>query len=178
MRFAVSLVTTSLILAVSAQAQRSPFSPPQAKLQYAPDRTCDLQHLAVDIDIDYPNRSFSGKSVNTLSPLRAGIQEILLHAGTSLSLTSVKVNGATAKYRQEGKNLFIATGPLAKGKPFQVEIAYTSKNSRGTGFGSGGGGFHWISPNATTPTRVGFWTQGETAYNCEWAPTWDYPNDL
>lgn len=165
-------------IAIAFSQGRSPFSPPQAKIQYAPDRTCDLRHLAVDLDVDYANRTISGKSVNTLSPLRDGLSEIMLHAGAGLELTSVKVNGAAAKYRRDGKKLFITTGPVTKGKPFQVEIVYNAKNSRGTGFGSGGGGWHWISPRQDTSTRVGFWTQGETTYNCDWAPTWDYPNDL
>jgi aminopeptidase N len=179
MYFRSSLVAVGLATTLLASAQsRSPFSPPQAKLHYAPDRTCDLLHLAVDIDVDYPNRAFNGKSVNTLSPLRSGLSEIMLHAGADLTLSSIKVNGVEAKYRREGTSVFITTGPLTKGKPIQVTIVYSSKNARGTGFGSGGGGFHWISPNATTPTRVGFWTQGETGYNSQWAPTWDYPNDL
>lgn len=170
---------TCLIAAVSIGiAQRNPFSPPQAKVQYAPDRTCDLLHVTVDIDIDYPNRTLTGKSVNTLSPLRNGLSEIMLFAGTSLELSSVKVNGTVAQYRRDGKRLFITTGPLTKGKQITVEIAYSAKNSRGGGFGSGGGGFHWIAPRDGEPDRVGFWTQGETDYNCEWAPTWDYPNDL
>src|SRR5690242_19490661 len=121
-----SLIAVGLATFVVASAQqRSPFSPPQARLQYAPDRTCDLLHVAVDIDIDYPNRAFSGKSVNTLSPLRNGLSEVMLNAGADLTLSSVKVNGSEAKYRREGTNLFISTGQLTKGKPIEVTIVYS-----------------------------------------------------
>ncbi len=167
-----------VVAAGVAQQQRNPFAPPQAKLHYAPDRTCDLLHVAVDLDIDYPNRVITGKSLNTLSPLRNGITEIILHAGEQLELKSVKVNGADAKYTRTGKQLKIATSPLSKGRNITVEIAYVAKNSQGGGFGSGSGGWHWITPRGNDANRVGFWTQGETDYNCEWAPTWDYPNDL
>lgn len=166
------------IVSVSQAQRTNPFAPPQAKLHYAPDRTCDLQHVAVDIDVDYPNRSFKGKTTNTLVALRNGIKEVTLHAGEKLEISLVKVNGTEAKYTRVGKELRIATPPLAKGKPLTIVIAYSAKNSQGGGFGSGSGGWHWISPRQDSPTRVGFWTQGETDYNCEWAPTWDYPNDL
>ena len=175
-RFSVA-VALGAFAAFAVPQGNSPFAPPRARLQYAPDRTCDLQHLAVELDVDYPNRAFTGKSVNTLSPLRNGLTQIDLMAGESLAISSVRVNGAEAKYTREGKRLHITTGKLTKGVPIKVEIAYSAKNSRGSGFGSGGG-WHWISPREGMPDRVGFWTQGETEYNSEWVPTWDYPNDL
>ena len=179
MRSLALLSVLAFALAPAAHAQnRNPFAPPQAKLFYAPDRTCDLLHVAVDLDVDYAGRTIKGKSVNSMAALRSGIQEVLIHAGTGLDIQSVKVDGRTAKFRRAGKDLFIETGLLAKGKPFQIEVAYQAKDSRGTGFGSGGGGWHWISPRDGIADRVGFWTQGETQYNSEWAPTWDYPNDL
>jgi aminopeptidase N len=147
-------------------------------MHFAPDRTCDLQHVSVDIDVDYPNREFTGKSVNTLSPLRNGIKQVILHAGAGLTITSVKVDGTLARYSREKTIVKIETPPLKKGAPIKVEIAYTSKNAQGRGFGAGGGGWHWIEPRGNIDGRMGFWTQGESEYNSEWAPTWDYPNDL
>lgn len=147
-------------------------------MHYAPDRTCDLTHLQVDIDVDYAARAFKGTTVNTLSPLRNGLKEIVLHAGAALQIKSLKVDGRTANFVRSGTELHITVDGLTKGKPFKVTIEYSAANSKGTGFGSGGGGWHWILPENGRPDHVGFWTQGESAYNCEWAPTWDYPNDL
>ena len=171
---------TAVVIGIAALSfgQRNPFAPPQATPHFAPDRTCDLIHLAVELDVDYPTKTITGKSINTLAPLRPGIQEIILHAGTGLMISSVKVDGREVRHRRDGKKLLISTGSLTKGKEFKVEIAYSAKDSRGTGFGSGGGGWHWINPRQGVEDRVGFWTQGETEYNSEWAPTWDYPNDL
>lgn len=157
--------------------QNSPFAPPRASIRYAPDRTCDLLHLDVDIDIDFANRVYTGTSVNTLSPLRNGIREVVLHAGPALTIGKVTVDGQTAEYRRDDRQILIKTAPLTKGKAIKISISYTMKNSRGNSFG-GGGGFHWIEPTATNADHVGFWTQGESHYNSEWAPTWDYPNDL
>lgn len=156
----------------------SPFAPPNAQIRYAPDRTCDLLNIDVDIDVDYANRLFKGTSVNTLSPLRNGITEVMLNAGPDLKINSVKVDGQEAKYRRSDYQIFIATPPLTKGKAIKIAISYEQQNSRGRSFG-GEGGWHWIEPrDGGDPNRVGFWTQGESHYNCKWAPTWDYPNDL
>jgi aminopeptidase N len=172
------LALAIVCIASQSVAQNSPFAPPRASLHYAPDRTCDLQHLEVHIDVDYANRVFTGTSTNTLSPLRSGISQVKLHAGAGLDIKSVELDGRAVSFTRDGRNLLINTGSLVKGKPVKIAIAYSSKNARGTGFGQGGGGFHWIAANAQNPNHVGFWTQGESEYNSEWAPTWDYPNDL
>ena len=173
----LSFFCTIIALSGAAQSQ-NPFSPPRATFQYAPDRTCDLTNLDVDLEVDYSQKTIVGVTVNTLKPLRNSIRSVVLHAGKGLEIRSVKVNGSAATFERKETELHIQTLPLVKGKEFKVTIEYTAANSRGTGFGSGGGGWHWILPTKDKPERVGFWTQGETKYNSEWAPTWDYPNDL
>lgn len=180
-RFSSAIILGIAIVGMAA-AQRqggNPFAPPRASLHYALDRTCDLQNIDITMDIDYPNRLIVGKTVNTLSPLRSGLTEIKLMAGKSLELKSVEVDGKAAKYhRGDNTDLFIEVPTTTKGKPFKVTIAYSAKNSKARPFGGGGGGFHWIEPRQGVENHIGFWTQGEAETNCEWAPTWDYPNDL
>ncbi|MBS1700167.1 MAG: aminopeptidase [Armatimonadetes bacterium] len=165
--------------ALAQRGQGNPFAPPRASLHYALDRTCNLQHIDITMDIDYANRYFKGTTINTLSPLRSGLTEIKLMAGKSLDISSVKVDGKDAKYhRGDNTDLFITVPKTVKGKAFKVTISYSAKNSKARSFGGGGGGFHWIEPREGNAYHVGFWTQGEAETNCEWAPTWDYPNDL
>lgn len=174
------LLGLAIVSGANAQGGRrqNPFAPPSASLHYALDRTCDLLNVDIDIDIDYPNRTFKGTSVNSLSPLRNGLTEIMLMAGIPLNITAVRVDGVTANYRREGRNMFIKVKPTVRGKVVKIAIDYNAKNSKARPFGGGGGGFHWIEPTATNKTHVGFWTQGEAETNSEWCPTWDYPNDL
>lgn len=171
-----------LVLAASLFAQRqggNPFAPPQATVHYAPDRTCDLQHLSIELDVDYPNRAFTGRAVNTLSPLRSGLTEVLLHADPILNLTKVTLNGAATQSRRDGRNLFVRVPPTKRGDKLVIAIEYNAANSKGRPFGAGGGGFHWIEKgDSNDENRVGFWTQGETEFNSKWVPTWDYPNDM
>jgi aminopeptidase N len=182
------LVTTatlgvSLLTTAPGHAQRrgaNPFAPPGAKLNYAPDRVYDLKHVAVTLNIDYPNRKFSGVSVNTLAPLRPdGLTLIPLMCGRGLDVQEVLVDGKAATFTRDGGRILItAPAPIPQGRDAKVSVRYTGGARQGAGFGGGEGGFHWINPTKAEPTRVGFWTQGETNYNSNWAPTWDYPNDF
>ena len=157
----------------------NPFAPPAATIHEAPNRTCDLTNVNVALDVDYPNKTFKGHVVNTLSPLRSGLVEILLHAGADLTITNVTVDGASTTIKRDGENLLVAVPPTQRGRAVKIAMDYSAANSRGRSFGGGGGGFHWVVPGGTNnPDRVGFWTQGETTFNRQWCPTWDYPNDL
>lgn len=171
-------VALAMLLVSTSFAQRNPFASPPATMHYAPDRVCHLAHLRVDLDVDYPDRTFTGRSENTMVPLQDGVTQVVLMAGTDLDISSVQVNGQKAPYSRDDQRLLITTPPLRKGTPIVIAIDYKSVNARGTSFGGGGGGFHWIRGTDAQPNHVGFWTQGETEFNREWAPTWDYPNDL
>lgn len=160
-----------------AGAQRNPFAPPSATIHYAPDRAFDLQNLDIDIDIDYPNKTIRGRTINTLQCLRSGTSDVLLHAGTGLQISGVKVNGKPANFTRNDRELHISIASLARGEKIAVETSYTGSNQTASPFG-GKGGWHWILPRNNEPFREGCWTQGETEFNSEWAPTWDYPNDL
>jgi len=178
-KFSSAIILGLAVVSVATAQRQNPFAPPRASLHYALDRTCDLQNIDITMDVDYPNRLITGKTINTLSPLRNGISEIKLMAGKSLTITSVTVDGKDAKYRRgENTDLFIVVPTTTKGKAIKITITYNAKNSKARPFGGGGGGFHWIEPRPGVADREGFWTQGEAETNCEWAPTWDYPNDL
>lgn len=170
-------------LAVTAQAQvvsrqTNPFLPPNASIHYAPDRTCDLMNITVDLDVDYPTRTFTGHAVNTMSALRSGIDTVVLQAGPTLTISRVTVDDKAAPYTRDGRNLNIKTGVLKRGQVIKIAIDYKDSHTKAGAFGQQGGGFHWIEPREGTDTHVGFWTQGEAEFNSNWAPTWDHPNDL
>jgi aminopeptidase N len=178
---ALGLLTGSLLSPSRAQAQQpNPFLPPRARVFYAPDRDYDLKHVAVTLNIDYPNKSFEGMSVNTFAPLREdGLKTVRLHCAKSLDVKSCEINGKSAPFTRDEDVLLITTPTAIKqNEDATVTVRYSGGKNQGGAFGQGGG-WHWILPEgANTPDRVGFWTQGETGFNREWAPTWDYPNDF
>lgn len=166
-----SLLLLGLSAIVSAQDRFA-----TAPLQYAPDRGFDLQHVAVRLDIDYTKRVFRGASSNILVALRDQAP-LVIHAGENLNIESVQLDGKAAAYKRTGSQLTIETGKVTSGQRVQVRITYSNTNKQGGGIFEGGG-WHWIEGSIFQPDRIGFWTQGETVYNRNWAPTWDYPNDF
>lgn len=174
----LATLALSVVIVSPCLAQRgNPFEPPQASVHYAYDRTYDLLNVAVTLDVDYATRSIKGYSVNTLAPLRSGLTSITIHAGKDLLISGVAVNGNAAKYERKDEDLTITIPTSMRGKALDVRVDYSGSNQRGGAFGSGGG-WHWIDNDPIDPDRAGFWTQGETEFNREWCPTWDYPNDL
>lgn len=166
------LLLLVLPLAVAAQQARpNPFAPPLAKVQYAPDRDYDLQHVALELDVDYAKRTFRGVVVNTLAPLRDGLRTIRLHCGANLNVEACELSGQGAKFTHEGDILKVdAAQPLSRGQSVRVTARYAS--------GEEHMGFHWIQPTGDDPYRVGFYTEGATAGHPFWIPTWNYPNDF
>ncbi len=174
-----SLAVVFLIASVGSQAvaQGNPFQPPSASMHYAPDRTYDLKHVAVALDIDYANRVYNGVVKNTYAPLRSGLTTIVLHCWAGLTIQGISIDGKTVNYQRQGEDVMISCPPTVRGKDSVVTVKYSSKNQQGGHF-TQGGGWHWIEPNDSHPSHVGFWTQGETMTNRQWCPTWDYPNDF
>ena len=157
----------------------NPFKSPQAIVQNAPERDYDLQHVAVTLNIDAVNRSFTGTAVNTLTPLKGALPVIRLNCGLRLKIQSCVVDGQETPYTRVGDWLNIRpASPIAPNTVTAVTIRYTGTDQNAASFGAGEGGFHWISSDASDPDHVGFWTQGESDGNRNWAPTWDYPNDF
>lgn len=165
-------LAVALLGAAFASAQ-NPFA--TATPKYAPDRTYDLKHVKVELQVDDVKRTYRGTSTNTLAPLRDGAP-LIIHAGTNLEIESVTVDGRPANYRRDKEEIII-TSTAKQGQDVVVATTYRAI-SNPTGGLMAYGGWHWIQPSAERPLRTGFWTQGETELNRQWAPTWDYPNDV
>jgi len=171
-----SLLLVALLAAIAPAQRGNPFTPPNAKIQVAPLSGYDLQHVKITLDVDYAKRGIVGTVVHTLKPT-AVLKEIKLNAAESLEFDSVTVDGNAATFIRAGQLVTINTKELPAGKPVSLEIRYHSTSTKAA-VSFGGGGWHWIEPNGINSKHVGFWTQGETVYNREWVPIWDYPNDF
>lgn len=108
--------------------------------------------------------------MNRIRPLTSGGTQLVLHAGKPVEVSGVLIDRRPATYRRDGERLLITTAPIKKERTTEVEVRFSSKKGKG--------GFHWIESRTGQPERAGFWTQGETELNRDWAPTWDYPNDF
>jgi aminopeptidase N len=169
---------TTVFLSAFAVAQ-SPFEPPAASLQYAPDRQYDLLHVRVELTVDYTARSFTGHVEDTLAPFRDDLQTISLHCGPNLEVTQCMIDGKKAAFTREGDVLSVTPiDRTVRGKPIVVQVHYSGSKRPSAGRLVTDSGWHFIEPNGRDANREGFWTQGETEENHYWAPMWDYPNDF
>jgi len=173
------LVLSTVALGQAKDTPPNPFAAPQATVHFAPDRDYDLLHLALDLTIDYPKRSFVGIASNRISALRDRLSALKLHCGKNLLVTNCTVGGVLAKFtRSEEMLLITAPKPLARHEVTEVVVRYASGGVKTSGGIMADSGLHWIEPSNHRPNRVGFWTQGEPDLNRQWVPTWDYPNQL
>jgi hypothetical protein len=81
-------LTLILLLCLVLPRARGEQESPQVRLHYAPDRDYDLQHVSVDLIIDYEKHSFRGSVVNTLAPLRDGLTTIWFDCGENLTVSA------------------------------------------------------------------------------------------
>lgn len=169
--FAICVVTAAAAGAQGgSRGAKNPFSAPDATIHYAPDRTYDLQNLSLDFVLDYPDRLLTATAVNTLSPLRDGITELRFHANPHILIDSVQLNGVDDHYTRDDEGILVDCKPSKAGEKDVVTVKYHFKGSHG--------GWHWNEPKKNDPSKVGAWTNGETADTRDWAVTWDYPNDF
>ena len=152
--FRRKMVPMPLGLASHRRALRSnargatPSPRPSASVHYAPDRTCDLQHVSITLDVDYPNRTFAGRAVNTLSPLRSRPhRDHAERRADHARSRSVTVNGAVGDdAARRTQALRRRAADRARGKQLMVAIDYKGENSKAAPLRRRGGGFHWIEP--------------------------------
>src|SRR5579871_439239 len=130
--FRIPILCTLLLVCAASltfarqQASENPFALPQAKIHYAPDRHYDLLHVAFDLKLNYPQRTFRGMVTNTLTPLRNGLTTIIFHCGRNLQVQACEIAGHDAAFVHERETLKITDAqPLARGKPTRVTINYT-----------------------------------------------------
>jgi aminopeptidase N len=66
------------------------FELPGARPHYTPDRPGQVNHIALDLDLDIPNQRYTGTCTIRLTPVRSGIDRLMLDA-VNLHIESVMV---------------------------------------------------------------------------------------
>jgi len=176
---ALALPGASLAAPGSASAQGGPGggggAPASASLQSdgrgvrATDRRFDIEHLALDLEVDVVGRTIAGTATHTLRPLRTGLKELRLHA-VGLDVSRVTVDGAQTTFRLRPEQLVIdLPAPSDPAKSHTVAITYSAAPQLG---------LHFRAPGPDSPdTHHEVWSQGEDEDNRWWFPTWDEPDD-
>jgi aminopeptidase N len=155
---------------LDANGRRS-FELPGARPHYNPDRPGQVEHIALDLVLDIPHKSYQGTCTIRINPVRDGIDRLTLDA-VDLQIYSVQIAGLAQEFDYDGEQLEILLNPQTiAGRPMEVTIAYQVEQPQR--------GIYFIAPDADYPEKpVQVWTQGEDEDSRYWFPCFDYPGQL
>ncbi|HEX3544067.1 MAG TPA: M1 family aminopeptidase [Candidatus Acidoferrum sp.] len=135
---------------------------------YARTRTYDLQHSRIILRFDVDQKKVIGEVIHTVSTLRGDTSKIEFDS-VGLTIQSVTVNKAPAKFETTAAKLVVPVSAGKVGDKFDIDIRYEGKPTKG---------LYFILPDKDYPNRpTQIWTQGESEDTRYYLPTYDYPND-
>ena len=153
-----------------AEENTRSFELPGAKPHYNPDRPGQVDHIFLDLVLDVPNQSFKGTCTTTITPVRPGIEQLIMDA-VDLNIESVLIDGVSQQFDYDGEQIQIHLQQPATTEAIKVEIAYLVDHPQR--------GLYFIQPTENYPDKpTQVWTQGEDEDSRFWFPCFDYPGQL
>lgn len=153
-----------------AEAKTRSFELPGAKPHYNPDRPGQVNHIFLDLVLDIPQQSFKGTCTTTITPVRPGIQQLIMDA-VDLTIESVLVDGISQNFDYNGEEIEIYLQQSTTAEAIEVAIAYSVDHPQR--------GLYFIGPDENYPDKpTQVWTQGEDEDSRFWFPCFDYPGQL
>jgi aminopeptidase N len=136
---------------------------------FAPTLDYHLEHARIELRFDVDQRKVMGEVTHTLAALRDGLRQLDFDSA-DLAISSVRVNGKTARFSTDSKKLHVdLERPSKSGEKYEVEIHYEGTPKKG---------LYFILPDKSNPSRpTEIWTQGESEDTRYYLPIYDYPND-
>jgi aminopeptidase N len=147
------------------------FELPGARPHYTPDRPGQVNHIALELDLDIAAQRYTGICKIRLTPVRSGLDRLVLDA-VNLQIESVMVGNIAQVFDHDGEQLTVSlTTATTVGEPIAVEIVYHSDNPQR--------GLYFVAPTEHQPDKpIQVWTQGEDEDSRYWFPCFDYPGQL
>src|SRR5688572_30200825 len=112
------------------------FAPPDsaAHRKYAPDRTFDLLHLALDVTPDFKARSVAGQATLRFKPIVKPLEQLRLD-GVDLAVETVTSSERIAGYHASDKEITVTFAePVPVDKEATVTIKYSAAPRKGLYF--------------------------------------------
>jgi len=137
--------------------------------KYAPDRTVDILHVAIDITPDFKARTIKGVTSIRFAPIAKELRELTLDA-MDLHVSSVSAGAAVADHGVTDEKITITfRQPIPPGQETTVVITYEAEPKRGLYFRTPELGY--------SEQDMHLFTQGESHEAPYWFPSYDYPNE-
>ncbi len=159
----------SILLLCAVACAQAVFEPEAAHEHTERVSNVDIQHYAIELDLDLEQATIAGAVAVDFHARVPGLRVLVLDA-RELTVTAVEQNGAPLAFEQDGDALRISLRqPLANGQASQVRITYA---------GAPRTGMHFIRPSPEHPhLPYQVHTQGECEDSAFWFPCYDFPND-
>jgi aminopeptidase N len=151
------------------------FALPDDRAHYAPDRPVDVRHVALDVRVDFAQKTITGTCATTVSALFDDVREVTLQA-TEMTISAVTFTSkrrpqpVALDWNYDGAFVRIALDrPLRYGAEATLTITYQTAPRIGLNF---------VGPSKGDPDMaVQAHTQGQPEYAHYWFPCHDSPND-
>jgi aminopeptidase N len=137
--------------------------------KYAPDRTVDILHVAIDITPDFKARSIKGVTSIRFAPIARELEELSLDA-MDLHVLSVSATATIADYSATDEKIAITfREPIPPGQETTVVVTYEAEPQKGLYFRTPELGYR--------EQDMHLFSQGEAHEAPHWFPSYDYPNE-
>lgn len=149
---------------------RREFALPGTRARYAPDRTCDIEHIKLTIDIDIEQRAIHGMCSLTLRPIGRSPRTVVLDA-VELAIQRVSCDARDLPFEHDGTRITIDVRSLEASPEasFILDIEYSATPRRG---------LYFVGPDDGHPDRpMQVWSQGQDVDSRYWFPCFDSPNE-
>ncbi|BAQ66566.1 M1 family metallopeptidase [Geminocystis sp. NIES-3709] len=150
--------------------EKKSFELPGSKPHYNPDRYGQVQHIALDLDLDISRQSFRGICTIILTPVRSNITQLTLDA-VDLTIESVLIDNISQPFDYDGQIITINLLQPTTEVDLKIAIEYSKEKPQR--------GLYFIVPDEYYPNKPSqVWTQGEDEDSRYWFPCFDYPGQL
>lgn len=146
----------------------SPFVPPGTRTHFAPDRPIIVEHLALDVALDFTARAISGRVTLTVQGRREGVTALTLDA-VDMEIRGVLIDEVSVTgWSYDGTRLRVPlSAPLPRGARLQLAVDYRAVPRSG---------LYFLAPDADDPGRPEqCWTQGQDEDARHYVPCLDSP---
>jgi aminopeptidase N len=156
---------------VAPPQKRRAYALADAQPHFAPDRPCDIVHIALTLQLDIAQQSLRGTCATTVRAVQEAVPGLTLDA-VDLQIAEVRqADGAALPYDYDGQRLRMTfPEPLYYDGPATVEVDYSVTKPRL--------GLYFITPDAAYPRKpVQVWSQCQDEDARYWFPCFDAPNE-
>ena len=146
---------------------RKSFHLPESVRHYRTPKDFRVEHIKVELALDFERKAASGACTIVVSPIREGVGRVSLDA-VDMSIGKVSVDGKESEYAYDGEHIDVDLRGELKGKrTIRVEYATTPKE-----------GIYFTAPDEGHPEKeTQAWTHNEAEFARYWFPCFDHPDE-